>query len=124
MAVEVPHFGVFTNNDANILCEGEKSSPPARSQEQARGFGCATHFLPLTTVDHDFHGATAIQQMARFQTLREAQNERCRHCLTSDIFWFIPSLLIRSKCFANGDCYLTFFSITYFHSSHRLLQVF
>ena len=70
MAVEVPHFGVFTNNDANILCEGEKSSPPARSQEQARGFGCATHFLPLTTVDHDFHGATAIQQMARFQTVR------------------------------------------------------
>ena len=70
MAVEVPHFGVFTNNDANILCEGEKSSPPARSQEQARGFGCATHFLPLTTVDHDFHGATTTQQMARFQTMR------------------------------------------------------
>ena len=71
MAVQVvPNFGVFTNNDANILCEGEKSSPHGRSQEQPRGYVGTTYILPLTTVDHDFHGATTTQQMARFQTMR------------------------------------------------------
>ena len=75
----------------------------------------------MTTVDHDFHGATTTQQMARFQTLRRKM-KNVDICLSTDIFWLVASLLIKSKCFANGDYYLTFFSTTYFHSSHRLLQ--
>ena len=60
-----------------ILCALPKSSlwgretkSSAHSQEQARGYVGSTYILPLTTVDHDFHGATVIKQMARFQTLR------------------------------------------------------
>jgi len=66
-------------------------------------------FLLAPLVGHDLRGANVTQQIGIFQTT----NERYRHCLSTDTFWFKVGQVVWSLSIVKVEHFLMLFRKSY-----------